>query len=276
MKIHLLLLLIATPVWATNTVSVCRYPEGKKAAVSFTFYDGHPAHFTDLVPRLDRYGFKATFYVIPGKVTPDLWPIVKAAAVTGHEIGNHGMTHLNLQSVTNAATLRREIIESADLIGEKIGRAPVSFAYPFCKSNPTAKALVRSRHAVDRAYFPLYEGQYPPEKANAEVDKALTDGAWLVRLSHGIDGATFEEHLKALKNREADLCVGTYGDIGRYVAERDAAQLTVSERAADRVTFTLTLPATLDAKLFDVPLSIRVGGILTNVVPNGQPVTVRW
>jgi peptidoglycan/xylan/chitin deacetylase (PgdA/CDA1 family) len=272
----LLPLLIALPAWASNTVSICRYPDEKKAAVSFTFDDGHPAHFTNLVPRLDRYGFKATFYVIPSKVSADLWPVIKAAAVTGHEIGNHGMTHLNLQSVTNAAALNREIIEAADLIAEKTGKSPASFAYPFCKSNPTAKALVRSRHAVDRGYYPLYEGQYPAEKANAETDQALTNGVWLVRLSHGVDGALFEEHLKYLKSREADLCVGTYGEVGRYIAERDAAQLTVTEQAANHATFTLTLPAAMKAELFSVPLTVRVGSVVTNVVPDGRPVTVRW
>ena len=275
----------------TNGVSVCRFPDGKRAVVSFTFDDGPKVHVTDLAPRLDRYGFKATFYVIAGQVPAEpqegpkaraSWPELKAVAATGHEIGNHGMTHLNLQSVTNTVALQCEILDAADLIAAKVGRSPVSYAYPFCKSNPAAKAVVRSRHAVDRGYFPLYEGQYPIEKANAEADQAVADGTWLVRLSHGIDGAAFEEHLKYLKSRESEIGVGTYGDIGRYVAERDAVQLTVRERRSDHVTFSVTLPATMKADLFCVPLAVRVerapgqAPVIVPVVPDGKPVIVRW
>ena len=90
----------------------------------------------------------------------------------------------------------------------------------------------------------------------------------------------------------------TFGNVGRYVRERDVAQL-VCQRAATSTSITLT--AKLDASLFNVPLTVvlervhaataearREGGaaplpvtiapdrLLVKITPGAGVVTVRW
>ena len=36
----------------------------RKAAASFTFDDGAPSHITDGAPLFDKYGYRATFYLV--------------------------------------------------------------------------------------------------------------------------------------------------------------------------------------------------------------------
>lgn len=63
-----------------------------RVAVSLTFDDARDSQLEVLVPMLDTYGLRATFYVLPEPVSrrqPDWQAVVQA----GHEIGNHTVTH---------------------------------------------------------------------------------------------------------------------------------------------------------------------------------------
>ena len=62
-----------------------------------TFDDGRASQLTRVVPILDEYGLRGTFYVNPKGTTEDEWRARLApwAAVqaAGHEIGNHSLSH---------------------------------------------------------------------------------------------------------------------------------------------------------------------------------------
>jgi peptidoglycan/xylan/chitin deacetylase (PgdA/CDA1 family) len=68
------------------------WPEGKKMALSLTFDDARLTQIDKGIPLLDKYGVKATFYVSPGSMLKRLegW---KKAVSSGHDIGNHSITH---------------------------------------------------------------------------------------------------------------------------------------------------------------------------------------
>ena len=300
MRFYLFLALTAYSALTAAEPQICRWLGDKTAAVSFTFDDGPAVHVRDLAPRLEANGMRGTFFIIVGR-TPDApqtgpkamisWPELRDAAQRGHEIGNHSWTHRDLRKVTD---LDHEIVASAERIREQVGVAPLSFAWPFCKSTPEAKALCLRHHLAERGYHPLYEGTYDPAKALAETEAAMAAGSWLVRLSHGIDGAAFSSHLADLVSRP--VWVAPYGTVAAYAAARERAKIawTATEASGGSLAVTLddqapatlrqtTLTVAIAAPGTEVPTSEpgtivrRVGErVLIDLIPDGRAVRLRW
>ncbi len=71
-----------------------KWPDGKKAAVVFTYDDGLDCHLDVAVPQLDEFGFKGTFYCTGN--SPSLYNRLdewRNIAINGHELGNHTLFH---------------------------------------------------------------------------------------------------------------------------------------------------------------------------------------
>lgn len=115
-----------------ETISLADFANGKLAQKSLiiTFDDGYTDQYDEALPILERYNYKATFFIISGLVGKDHYMTnsqIATLKATGMEIGGHTITHLNLAN----AQYEKQVIEiSASLIG----RSPV-FAYPSGKYN---------------------------------------------------------------------------------------------------------------------------------------------
>lgn len=132
-------LLLTEPALAQQPISTISWPAGKRAAVSLTFDDGRLSQTDVGTTLLDRYGVKATFFVMPSSVRQRLagW---KKATANGHEIGNHSLTHpcsgnflWARQKALEDYTLekmRNELVQSNDSIQQLLGVTPEVFAYP--------------------------------------------------------------------------------------------------------------------------------------------------
>ena len=117
-----------------------KWPDGKQVALSLSFDDARTSQIEGGAALLDRYGVKATFYVVPPTVERRLdgW---KKVAAAGHEIANHSLNHRcsgnfpfsrskALEEVT-LEEMRRELVEANALIAKLLGvPPPESFAYP--------------------------------------------------------------------------------------------------------------------------------------------------
>jgi len=72
-----------------------QWPDSHQGAISLTFDDGLTSQLRVAVPLLNEYGLHGTFYVPPGG---DDWKDRLApwheAAKSGHEIGNHSLSHI--------------------------------------------------------------------------------------------------------------------------------------------------------------------------------------
>lgn len=77
----------------------------------------------------------------PPSCRPATWPAITAAAESGLQIGVHSATHRALPAL-NDADLRREVVESREIIRSRTGTTPEFFAYPYGLWND------RVRHAV--------------------------------------------------------------------------------------------------------------------------------
>lgn len=85
-----LLLLHITPGFAAEI----KWPNGAKAAISLSYDDALHSQLDNAVPTLNKYGIKASFYLMLASdaLAPrlDEW---RALAAQGHELGNHTIYH---------------------------------------------------------------------------------------------------------------------------------------------------------------------------------------
>ncbi len=207
--------------------TVLIWPQGKRGAISLTFDDARPSQIDSGLPLLERYGVRATFYVSPSAVKQRLdgW---RRAVASGHEVGNHTMTHPctgNYPAFRGHAledmTLGRmadEIDSASQAIFRLLGIRPLTFAYP-CgqafvgrgRNVASFVPLVAERFLAGRKW--LSEDANDPlvcdlaqllssecdGKTFAElkplVDKTAAEGRWLILAGHEIGDGGFQTTL---------------------------------------------------------------------------------
>jgi len=129
--------------------------------VVLTFDDGFQNFFTEAFPVLEKYGFKATVFLVtdfcgknndwagnPPELPPSRllsWEEIKELHNYGIEFGGHTRTHLDLTKILDPR-LESEVVESKAIIEERIGSEVTTFAYPFGKFNQ------KVRQAVEKSY----------------------------------------------------------------------------------------------------------------------------
>lgn len=142
------------------------WPQRKSAAISLTFDDARPSQIDNGLPLLDKYGIKATFYVLASPPFDNVkkrlfqW---KQAVSNGHEMGNHTLTHpcsgnfsWSRENALEDYTLEKmskEIDNANNTIEKLIGIRPVTFAYP-------AGQKFVGRGKTLRSYVPLISEKF--------------------------------------------------------------------------------------------------------------------
>jgi peptidoglycan/xylan/chitin deacetylase (PgdA/CDA1 family) len=101
--------------------------------VILNFDDGRLSQYTKALPILDKYGFKATFYVVCnyiGKKDGYMdWNEIKTLQKEGHDIGSHSMNHVRLEKLSKK-NVEYEVGQSKRCLQDH-GINAKSFAYPF-------------------------------------------------------------------------------------------------------------------------------------------------
>jgi peptidoglycan/xylan/chitin deacetylase (PgdA/CDA1 family) len=100
--------------------------------VMINFDDGWKNQYTSAKPVLDKYGFKATFFVVCNYIGDKdrmNWEEIEALNREGHDIGSHTMNHVNLDEVSSK-DISYEISGSKQCLLDH-GINASSFAYPF-------------------------------------------------------------------------------------------------------------------------------------------------
>jgi len=78
------------------------WPGGAKIAISLSYDDALNSQLDNAIPALDKYNFKASFYVLPNStVIRDRMEEWRSAAKNGHELGNHSLYHPCSASLPN-------------------------------------------------------------------------------------------------------------------------------------------------------------------------------
>jgi peptidoglycan/xylan/chitin deacetylase (PgdA/CDA1 family) len=271
--------LLSTTAFSQPAARIARFAGDRSAAISYTFDDGLRDQYTHAVPMLNEAGFKGTFFVIPGRVSPDVadaekrkndkrawgtitWTELKEMAAHGHEIASHTWSHTGFTKQT-PEQVEEELIKSRDSIKEHLGTTPLTIAFPFNQASPENKEATLKHYVAFRSYqFGVGGDKSTVESLNAWADKQVRDKKWGIIMAHGIvygyaaftDPEILRTHLKYVKSREAEIWVDTFANVARYEKERDDAKLAVTSTSTGRVTFVLS--GKLDPALYDVALTV--------------------
>ena len=107
------------------------------------FDDNWRSQYQYAKPILDKFQFKATFYVVCDYIDNKnriSWDELKNLYSEGHEIGSHTMSHANLDNIMMDGTAHNEIIESKKCIEDR-GIKVNSFSYPFNSGDDNLEIL---------------------------------------------------------------------------------------------------------------------------------------
>jgi peptidoglycan/xylan/chitin deacetylase (PgdA/CDA1 family) len=232
--------------------------QGKKCAVVLTYDDALNVHLDKVIPLLDSAGLKGTFYIsgsFPGFCDRlDDW---KAAARSGHELGNHTLFHpcdgtapqrewVEADYDLSTYTLKRMIDEVAatnTLLKAVDGMNQRTFAYPCGDMLAGGQSYVQHirdnfvgargvtmtsqrKDAIDPYNVGCFmaNGQ-PGDQLVSQVKQAMADHALLVFLFHGVGGehainepaADHHSLVAFLKQQEGDIWIATMRDVCAYV-----------------------------------------------------------
>jgi len=217
------------------------WPERCLGAVSLTFDDGLRSHLETAIPLLDEHRLNGTFYLNPPRQGDEAewrerlapW---HAAARSGHEIGNHSLTHPCSENFAFKAGARGlehmtlDEIEGDVLEAERRLRAAIpeqherTFAYPCYQTYVGAGIGRRSYVPVIARHFAgaraLGETANDPERCDLHclwshpverqtgaamvglAERAAAEGRWTVLTFHGVH----EGHLSVAEGDLRELC----------------------------------------------------------------------
>lgn len=251
----------------------------RPAAISYTFDDGCSNQFAIAIPMFNEFDFKLTLFTVTNW-SPN-WTALQNAASAGHEVASHTVTHPYLSGM-NLTQQTNELKNSQDVINSRIsGQKCVTLAYPYCV--PGNQALTEQYYIAARHCQGYIEGITPSNfyqisslicgnlgsvktaaDFNQKYENTLTSKGWCVFLIHGIDGdggysplpsTTLRASLEYLNARKSQFWVSTFGNIVRYIRERDTVSVSESSNQDTRITLQVT--DTLDDAIYNYPITIR-------------------
>jgi peptidoglycan/xylan/chitin deacetylase (PgdA/CDA1 family) len=145
--------------WLTQrfrSARLCDLPQQlppTEPTVVVTFDDGYRATVERVMPVLAQHRVRATFFIPSGLLGAGFVGALgehgivhedglRAIAAEGHEVGGHTLTHQPLTGL-EAPVISREVIGDRDRLGELLGVAPLSFAYPKGAHDERVREAVR-------------------------------------------------------------------------------------------------------------------------------------
>jgi hypothetical protein len=280
--IALFLVLVLTETKAQVAVGyqVGTWYQFKTAAISYTLDDNCSNQIPVALPLFDQYNYKVTFNTVI-TWSPN-WAGLLKASNNGHEIASHTMTHPTSLATLTLAQQDTELGQSQSTINTNIPNAKcVTVAYPNC--NIGDLTTIKKYYIAGR----ICSGQIIPSSPsdfynlssiitgntgsvqtaanlNSKVDAAKSSKGWCVFLTHGIDNdggysptqsTEIKSHLTYVNTNNADFWVGTFGNVVKYIKERNASSLTETAITSDSLK--LVIADNLDNTIYNVPISIR-------------------
>ena len=147
--------------------TVCRTKSPRKLAI--TFDDGpNPALTPRLLDLLERYGARATFFVI-GRYTRECPELVKETAQRGHLVANHTLTHPNLFWLA-PSIIHDELRQTQDAIVAATGFAPKWFRPPYGYRNPWV-VKTAAQLGMRTAMWSVIPGDWKPRAVEKLIAK---------------------------------------------------------------------------------------------------------
>jgi peptidoglycan-N-acetylglucosamine deacetylase len=274
----------------------------RSAAISYTFDDDLPNQYAKAMPMFDAKGFKLTLFTVVNWLPGGNWTPVQNAAAHGHEIASHTVTHPHLGAET-AEQVSNELANSRIAIETNIrGLKGLTLAYPFCEP-PADFSMVSSNYIAARGCSGRLVPATPPDflnissfvcgslglsgaQMNSRADAAAAANAWCVYLIHAIDddkgyspipGAELQATLDHMSASPDKFWVESFGNVVRYIRERNAASVTEISNTHDRIAVSVT--DDLDNSIYNYPITVSRqlpdGWTEATVTQNDKPLAVQ-
>jgi peptidoglycan/xylan/chitin deacetylase (PgdA/CDA1 family) len=272
----------------------------RTSAITYTFDDGCANQFTKAIPIFNELEYKLTLFTISSWIKD--WSDLKNAALSGHEVANHTDTHPDFTGMS-VDKQEAELKVCNDLVNLNVpNQQCLTMAYPYCvKGND---ALHKKYFIAARGCQGFIENKTPGDMMNVssiicgslgsvklvkdfkgKADQVANQKGWLVYLIHGIDNDggysplssdTLKASLQYLKANDAKFWVNTFGNVARYVKERNC--VSVKEAAFNDTTINLTVTDTLKYdNWYNFPLTFRrnlpSGWASATITQDGKSVT---
>jgi oligosaccharide reducing-end xylanase len=246
-----------------------------KGAVSHTFDDNTAGQTSIAQPLFDAKGFHMTLFTVTSSMNPN-WTNLSKAFEKGHEIASHSVTHAQTMPDVECPTSQKTIQQKVS--GEKC----VTVAYPNCNiPNPQTelkKCYIAGRicdgQLVNKSPSDFYRigaimagsaGTNTASGFNSKADQAASSNSWLVWCHHGVGNDNhgysntntdaLKQNLDYLASNRDKFWVESFGNVARYIKERDAVSLTVKNSTNSKITISLT--DNLVDSIYNYPLTIR-------------------
>jgi len=218
------------------------------------------------------------------------WDDFRRDAAKGYEFASHSITHASmpgLDSVNIAYELEKSKEEMRNQMGVKY---TFSTEVPYGYENERVMKIAYKIYPALRNRMPepwLTEIDRPSRKTPAinnkdyvqwqrecnthaplPLMKSWVDTAadrkdtWLVLVIHGVDGLGYEalshtlldEYFQYIKSKNDKLWVATFGDVTKYMRERENAKVTQNDKNG-KIVITLSHP--LDNTMYTLPLTLK-------------------
>lgn len=267
---------------APSTATIATWMDHKDAAVSIVYDDNSSNQFEIAQPMMDARGIRGTFFVVP-KWSGPVWDSIKSASRRGHEIGSHTMTHPNMAALADSDLVAadRELKDSKDSIEKMLpGVKCLTLAWPGNKYSKKAGDLAAKYYVSARQGEGTLEVSSPADfyavrsvtfgdsaiTMNRFLDQAIEKKQWLIELLHRVhptpyalahtNDDTLRTHLDYLASKKKSVWIAPYGEVFRYIMERDSSLFALKEGSDSIMIFSLTHK--LDTGIYDLPLSLKV------------------
>jgi len=288
---------LANTVVAPYEVAVWR--GFRTAAISYTFDDDLPNQYAVAVPMFNAKGFKITLFTVRDWVPGGSWAPLQAAALAGNEVASHTVSHPDLSTLSGADQTNQLGASQYAINVQVTNQLCVTLAYPYC--NEGQERLTSRYYIAARGCSGQLVPATPPNFLNISsfvcgpqgsvqtaqdfnnmANNAAAANAWCVYLIHAIDGdngyspiasTTLQQSVNYLSTHTGTFWVETFGNVVRYIKERDAVVVTETTNVAGG--FTLQVTNNLDLTIYNYPITLRrpvpAGWPAIAVFQNNQP-----
>ncbi len=163
--------------------------------VMLTFDDGDLTQYTNALPVLDKYGFKASFYIMTvaigrrGKQHYMDKTQLKDLSDKGHVIAAHTWDHQNVKKLSTPEDWKTQLEEPKAKLEEITGKPVRHFAYPFGLWKPESLPEVRKRGYLTA--YQLAEKKMDPTDPLMSIRRIIAGGYWSAKTLSGNMRASF-------------------------------------------------------------------------------------
>jgi peptidoglycan/xylan/chitin deacetylase (PgdA/CDA1 family) len=142
-----------------------------------TFDDGTESQYANALPELERYGYKATFFIMTvtlGKANFMTRDQVRSLSAKGHLVGCHTWDHQDVKGYGETDWIT-QLQRPTQLLEQITGKPVRYFAYPFGSWNTVAIGQIKRQ-----GYLAAYQLAGHTDKNNPSftIRRMIVDGHW--------------------------------------------------------------------------------------------------